>query len=377
MSELVLEIAGVAPVAVRVFPWVIGRGTDCQMVLASRLVSRKHAQIVIHEEQICFEDLGSSNGSWLNGEKPTSKVPIYKGDELKIADVIITIVDGPAKPQPESGNMPTAMFSFPESSQKTGEIQAIVLPPPPQAPSVLPAPHAPPRPAAVKPSAKPAAPPPPPPRPAPSQRQSEPPGLSVPPPPKQAKPSRPAPVAPPPPPDDSDDDYVARAVMAARSRSGAPVPQNGPVDAGRDRRASQESDETPGQIKQASPEDLRVLPSVRWVSFIFGFFFIAENLNVLIVSNGAALEQPNFIIAAAFGIAMVFCAFIAGSSRGFFRFLTMVSSGAYVGTRLYHEHALLLSLIEHISAAQDNPMIALPLLSLATAIWITKRAASR
>lgn len=373
--ELVLEITDAAPVSVRVFPWVLGRGTDCQTVLSSRLVSRKHAQIVMYEDQICFEDLGSSNGSWLNGEKPSDKVPIYKGDELKIADVIVTIVDGPEKPKPESANMPTMMFSFPESSQKTGQIPAVVLPPPkPPAMPAPPAPSAPPassRPAAANSSSKPAVPPPP--------RQTEPPGAALPKPPKPGTPARPAPVVSPPPPpqDNNDDDYIARAVQAARSRSGEPVPQNKPADASQNRRTAQESGEAPGQIKQAAPEDLRALPSVRWVSYIFGFFFIIENLNILIVTNGGALEQANFIIAAAFGGVMVFFAFIAGNSRGFFRFLTMVTAGAYVGTRLYHEYALLASIIEHISAVQDNPMIVLPLLSIATAAWITKRAASR
>lgn len=393
-ATLVIEVAGAAPVTVSVFPWVLGRSNDCQMVLSSRLVSRRHAQIVLHEDQICFEDLGSSNGSWLNGEKPEGKMPIYKGDELKISDVPIKIVEGPKKPEPDSGNIATMMFNVSDSLHKTQEIPAVSvpLPPPPSPkaakplnltpplpPSPFPRPAEPLRPATPLPSAPslpparplhPAAPvPPAPPAPPPRPSRPLPPAESL------------RPASPPPPPssasEGSIDDYVAKAVQAARSRTDGTSQSDKPAKMGRDRRSSQQPDDAIAPIKQAAPEDYKPLPSVRWVSFIFGLFFVAEKLKILVAAGGDAFEQPGFLLSALFGAAIVFFSFIAGSSRGFFRFLTLVSSGAYVGTRLYHEHTYLLSLLEHISAAQDNPVILLPLLSLTAAIWICKRAAGR
>lgn len=186
-------------------------------------------------------------------------------------------------------------------------------------------------------------------------------------------------MPPPPPPADeeSDDDYVAKAIQAARNRTAPPAQHRQPPEPTGDPRNDRQPDGAPGQIKQATPEDYRPLPSVRWISFIFGFFFLVENIRMLIITEGAIFEQQHFLLAGASGVAMGFFAFVAGPDRGFFRFLTLVSSGVYVGGRLYHEHPMLLNIINHISAAADDPMLLLPLISIATALWISKRAASR
>ncbi len=368
-ASLLVAAADSDPVRVNAFPWIIGRGNDCQLVVSSRLVSRKHARFIISDGEICFEDLGSSNGSWVNGEKPTGPVPVYRGDEVKVADVVIAIVEGPEKPKPESGNLPTMMFSIPESSQKTGEFKAIEVPEPAHR-STPPRPSAPPPPPSIaKPPAKAS--------PAPKQA-AQPRPVSPPPPPVAKPPAKPV-ASPPPPPaiEGSDDDYVARAVQAARARTAPPARQHQPSEPATNQRGERQPDNAPGQIKPAAPEDFKRLPSVRWVSFIFGFFFLTENVRLIILSEGAIFQEQRFLIAGASGVAMAFFAFIAGPDRGFFRFLTLVSSGVYVGSRLYHEHQMFLAIISNISAAADNPLLALPLLSIVTAMWISKRAANR
>lgn len=395
LSDLLLSVDGSEPVRISAFPAILGRGNDCQMVLSSILVSRKHAHFIITDDQICFEDLGSSNGSWLNGEKPSGSVPVYQGDELKLADVVITIVEGPKKPEPETGNMPTMIFTVPESSQKTGEFTAVTVseprpesppPPPPRpssdSPSKPAAPPPPPPPPSGRPSAKPVAAPPPPasPKSAPPPRSAAParskPASPVPPP---SQPALPRPSTPPPPPadEDSDDDYVAKAIQAVRNRKAAPVQHRQPPEPARDSRNDQQPGGAPGQIKQATAEDYRLLPSLRWVSFIFGFFFLIENVRALIITEGDILSQQHFLLAGASGVAMGFFAFITGSNRGFFRFLTLISSGVYVGSRIYHDYPMLLNIINNISAAADDPMLVLPLISIAIALWISKRAVSR
>jgi len=201
---------------------------------------------------------------------------------------------------------------------------------------------------------------------------------SPPPPPAAKRPAPPSHQAPPPAVDaDSDDDFVAKAIQAARNRAAPPARHQPPPEPAHDQRSDRQPDNANGQIKQASPEDYKQLPSVRWVSFIFALFFVAENIRAAILTEGKIIEQQHFLLAGAAGAAMVFFAFIAGSGRGFFRFLTLVSSGVYVGTRLYHEHEMLLTIINHISAAADNPVLVLPLVTILTALWISKRAASR
>jgi hypothetical protein len=65
---------------------LIGRSTECNLRLASGLVSRRHCKLLISDEQVAVIDLGSANGTFLNEEKITPKVevPIPPGSELAI-----------------------------------------------------------------------------------------------------------------------------------------------------------------------------------------------------------------------------------------------------------------------------------------------------
>ena len=48
---------------------VIGRSSELDMVLVEDMVSRKHAKITVQPGRITIEDLGSTNGTFVNGEK--------------------------------------------------------------------------------------------------------------------------------------------------------------------------------------------------------------------------------------------------------------------------------------------------------------------
>ena len=47
-------------------------------------VSKQHCRIVVEEEQVVVEDLGSANGTFVNGE-PIEKAHLKDGDRLGIA----------------------------------------------------------------------------------------------------------------------------------------------------------------------------------------------------------------------------------------------------------------------------------------------------
>jgi DNA-binding response OmpR family regulator len=63
----------------------IGRGEDCDIVLAERQVSRHHAQIRRTDSQYVLEDLGSKNGTYVNGRQVTEPCILQDGDEIQIA----------------------------------------------------------------------------------------------------------------------------------------------------------------------------------------------------------------------------------------------------------------------------------------------------
>jgi hypothetical protein len=70
---------------------VIGRSSDLDMVLVEDMVSRKHAKISTHNSQVIIQDLGSTNGTFVNGEK-IKRVRLREGDRILIGTSIIKLV---------------------------------------------------------------------------------------------------------------------------------------------------------------------------------------------------------------------------------------------------------------------------------------------
>jgi Protein of unknown function (DUF3662)/FHA domain len=64
-------------------PIVIGRLPECGVVLSDTNVSRRHAQVVMDDGEIMVSDLGSTNGTFVNGRRIT-RAAIRPGDELSI-----------------------------------------------------------------------------------------------------------------------------------------------------------------------------------------------------------------------------------------------------------------------------------------------------
>ncbi|MEO8900929.1 MAG: FHA domain-containing protein [Polyangiaceae bacterium] len=63
---------------------LIGRSSNCHLVLDDGLVSRRHAQIVVREDRAVVEDFGSANGVFVNGRRIQGTEPLKSGDELAI-----------------------------------------------------------------------------------------------------------------------------------------------------------------------------------------------------------------------------------------------------------------------------------------------------
>jgi serine phosphatase RsbU (regulator of sigma subunit) len=70
----------------------IGRGSENDVDLASRSVSRQHAEILIEPDRIQLRDLGSSNGTWANGRPVSDLVEIRGGDRIRFGDMELTLL---------------------------------------------------------------------------------------------------------------------------------------------------------------------------------------------------------------------------------------------------------------------------------------------
>jgi predicted component of type VI protein secretion system len=87
-------------IALAVASAVIGRVSSCEIKVTHPLVSRRHCRMDATLEGIFVEDLGSSNGTYVNGTRASGRVRMCTGDVLRIGQegpefrLLAGIVDG-------------------------------------------------------------------------------------------------------------------------------------------------------------------------------------------------------------------------------------------------------------------------------------------
>ena len=113
---------------------VVGRASDLDMVLVEDMVSRKHAKIVVSAQKITIEDLGSTNGTFVNGEK-VRQARLKEGDRILIGTSILKVVEQRADASMNDVEVKRrlAEVAVKASQQKqtsamTGKIEEIPLP---------------------------------------------------------------------------------------------------------------------------------------------------------------------------------------------------------------------------------------------------------
>jgi pSer/pThr/pTyr-binding forkhead associated (FHA) protein len=87
--------------------FLIGRGQECHLRPNSSSVSRKHCAIVVAEGSASIEDMGSTNGTFVNGERIETRRELKNGDHLAIGklqlDVQLAVsIGGKRKPKVHS-----------------------------------------------------------------------------------------------------------------------------------------------------------------------------------------------------------------------------------------------------------------------------------
>jgi hypothetical protein len=67
----------------------IGRAAACTLTLDDTYVSQQHANIVWRDRQYLAEDIGSTNGTFVNRERLTSPVVLRPGDRVQIGSTVL------------------------------------------------------------------------------------------------------------------------------------------------------------------------------------------------------------------------------------------------------------------------------------------------
>lgn len=70
---------------------MIGRGADCHLLLDDDYVSTRHARVVAGETGIYIEDLGSTNGTYVNGMRITAPTSITLQDTVRIGKTVLKL----------------------------------------------------------------------------------------------------------------------------------------------------------------------------------------------------------------------------------------------------------------------------------------------
>lgn len=70
----------------------IGRKDDNSIILADQHVSGNHAKIVIRNNTLFIEDLNSTNGTYINGNKISGKMKLANKDEIRIGSTVLKIL---------------------------------------------------------------------------------------------------------------------------------------------------------------------------------------------------------------------------------------------------------------------------------------------
>jgi pSer/pThr/pTyr-binding forkhead associated (FHA) protein len=94
LAELSLEIVegtGAGELVDLTGPVTIGRGRDADLVLADELVSRRHAMVTPAGPGAVVEDLGSRNGTFVNGQDIHGPAHLEPGDQLQLGVTLVEL----------------------------------------------------------------------------------------------------------------------------------------------------------------------------------------------------------------------------------------------------------------------------------------------
>jgi len=90
----------------------VGRWEDNDIVVDDRWVSRYHARIRREDDHYVIEDLGSKNGTFVNGRRISEPTALADGDEVQVTPMIPLTFVGYASTAPLPGGMRAARLEF-------------------------------------------------------------------------------------------------------------------------------------------------------------------------------------------------------------------------------------------------------------------------
>ena len=69
----------------------VGRAAGCHITVDDTYVSQNHSRVFRQNGRLMVEDLGSTNGTYLNGTKVSGSMVMQRGDRLKVGNTVLEL----------------------------------------------------------------------------------------------------------------------------------------------------------------------------------------------------------------------------------------------------------------------------------------------
>jgi pSer/pThr/pTyr-binding forkhead associated (FHA) protein len=69
----------------------VGRAAGCQVALEDNYVSQLHARVFARDGTVWVEDLGSTNGTYVNDRRVSAPLAVRRGDQLKVGSTVLEL----------------------------------------------------------------------------------------------------------------------------------------------------------------------------------------------------------------------------------------------------------------------------------------------
>ena len=108
---------------------IIGRAAGADLVLDDPGISRRHLSARLEGGAIVVEDLGSSNGTYVNGRRIAGAVELAPGDEVRLGNTAIAATAGSAPAVRQPAPVPRRLGPSPEQEDNFPALAAVFLGP--------------------------------------------------------------------------------------------------------------------------------------------------------------------------------------------------------------------------------------------------------
>jgi len=91
LSGQIREREPIRDIHINPFPFRVGRRSDASLTISSPAVSNLHAEIVHQDGHLVLRDLGSTNGTFLNGRRICDEALLHEGDLIQFANCVFRV----------------------------------------------------------------------------------------------------------------------------------------------------------------------------------------------------------------------------------------------------------------------------------------------